>query len=80
MAYVTSWERIAKKEGELKGKLEGKLEDKHEVLARQLDKKFRLTSADRKRIDQCSNTEKLDRALDAVLFAVDRQEVLRELE
>jgi hypothetical protein len=59
---------------------EGKLEDKREVLARQLDHKFKLAATDRKRIEQCSNTEKLDRALDAVLFAVDTQEVLRHLE
>jgi hypothetical protein len=79
MAYVTSWERIAKKEGMQEGVLKGKLEEKREVLARMLDKKFHLSPADLKKIEACSDTDKLDRALDAVLFAVDRQEVLREL-
>lgn len=31
MAYVTSWERIAKKDGKIKGKREGKREGKLEA-------------------------------------------------
>jgi predicted transposase/invertase (TIGR01784 family) len=32
MPYVTSWERIAKKEGKLEGKIEGKIEMAREFL------------------------------------------------
>jgi hypothetical protein len=64
MGYVTSWERIAKKEGMMKGKKAGKregikagkLEDKRNVLTRLLDRKFSLTAADRKRIARCADT------------------------
>ena len=35
MPYVTSWERIARKEGKKEGKMEGKMEEKRET-ARQM--------------------------------------------
>jgi hypothetical protein len=80
MSYVTSWERIARKDGIIEGKIEGKIEDKREVLIRQLDKKFRLAPGEKSRIEASVDPDKLDKALDAILFAETKEEVLRELD
>jgi hypothetical protein len=76
MAYVTSWERIARKDGII----EGKIEERREVLIRQLDKKFRLAPEEKTRIAASVDPDKLDKALDAILFAETKEEVLRELD
>jgi hypothetical protein len=80
MAYITSWERIAKKKGKLEGKLEGKIEDKREVLVRQLGLKFALGPEERQKITQENNVNKLNKALDQILFASTKEEVLKALD
>ena len=37
MPYVTSWERMAKKDGKIEGKLEGKIEDVKRMLEEGFD-------------------------------------------
>jgi hypothetical protein len=76
MAYVTSWERIARKDGII----EGKIEERREVLIRQLDKKFHISPEEKTRIAAAADPDKLDKALDAILFAETKEEVLRELD
>ena len=75
MPYVTSWER----RGIKKGVEEGKIIEKQEVLARQLSKKFGLGPEERELIAATDNPRKLNKALDAVLFAETKEEVLRAL-
>ncbi len=76
MSYVTSWERIARKDG----KIEGKIEDKRTVLTRMMNKKFHISPAEKTRIEASADSDKLDKALDAILFAETKEEVLRELD
>jgi hypothetical protein len=80
MAYITSWERIAKKKGKIEGKLEGKLEDKREVLVRLLSQKFALGQEEQEKIAREDNANKLNKALDQILFASTKEEVLKVLD
>ena len=58
---------------------EGRLQDKQQVLVRQLSRKFALTDADRRRIEETENTELLDAALDEVVTAESKEQVLGKL-
>ena len=69
--YVTSWER--------RGIKKGKLADKQEVLARLLSKKFGLVTEERELIAATDNPQKLNKALDAIVFAETKEEVLQAL-
>ena len=88
MPYVTSWERMGIEkgieQGIEKGKKEGeqigRLEEKQEVLMRQLERKFCLTSKERDRIRSTIDAEKLDSALDVILSANTKEEVLAKLQ
>ena len=79
MPYVTSWERIAEKKGKPIWMNEGKLEEKREVLTRLLNKKFHLTPEERELISRHHDSEQLDEALDAFVFAQTKEEVLELL-
>jgi len=50
------------------------------VLIKQSDKKFGLTGAKKERIRCCEDTDKIDAALDAILTAGSKAEVLWFLE
>ncbi len=84
MPYVTSWERMGIEKGIEKGKKEGeqigRLEDKQEVLIRLLKRKFGLTADERDRIQSTKDLEKLDSALDVILSANTKEEVLTKLQ
>jgi len=75
------------KEGELKGKIEGlkegelkgKIEGKQNSLIRQMIKKFGLTKQEIKLIQSCNDMDKLDQALEEILFANTKEEVLKNL-
>ena len=58
---------------------EGRVQDKQQVLVRQLSRKFALTDADRRRIEETENTELLDAALDEVVTAESKEQVLGKL-
>ncbi len=68
MPYVTSWERMGIEKGELR--------DKHAVLKRLLDRKFGLETGDAELIESVTDPDRLDAALDAIIDAAWREEVL----
>ena len=76
-------ERKGLREGERKGLREGKSEGmlaaKQGVLINMMKKKFDLTDSQLSSLNKVQDTQKLDRALDAVLFAASPGEVLDHL-
>ncbi len=66
-------------EGLEKGLQEGSLQRSREVLARQLDRRFGLTETERELILACEDEGALDAALDAILDADSKGEVLDKL-
>ncbi len=75
---MTAYESIIK-EGREQGILQGKLTGEREVLARQMSKKFQLTTADRKVITEAQDLEKLAQALDEIIVADTKEQVLAKL-
>ena len=61
---------------ETKAEIKGKTEEKQQTLIRQLSKKFGITEYEKEFIEKCSDTEKLDNALDEILFAETKFKVL----
>lgn len=61
------------------GRAEGTLADRRGVLIRQLEKKFGLNKKERHRIDHTDDLERLAAALDKILFAQSKQQVLDKL-
>ena len=61
------------------GEQRGRIQEKQQVLARHIERKFGLLSGERLRIEGETDPEKLDAALDAVLFAASKGEVLSRL-
>jgi hypothetical protein len=80
MPYVTSWERMGIEKGIEQGKEEGRLEEKQEVLMRQLERKYGLTSQECDRVRTTADPDKLDAALDLILSATTKEEVLAKLQ
>jgi hypothetical protein len=79
MSYVTSWERRGIRKGKREGLRKGRLEEKKEVLIHQISTKFSITDPESNTIRTCEDLQKLDAALDAILFAETKEEVLKEL-
>lgn len=71
MPYVTHWERFAAEKA--------RLEDKRDILIRLLKLKFSLTDQERNTILSTEDTDKLDSAIDAFVFAETKDEVLCHL-
>ena len=70
-----------KEKGKEEGKREGMLEGKLESLLKQLAQKFgTVTEADKKKIEETKDPEKLDRALGLILKSESVQEILRPLD
>jgi hypothetical protein len=63
-----------------KGIEEGKIQEKQQVLIRQLTKKYSLTEQDRQHISSITDPDKLDRALDEIVVAETKVQVLKLLE
>ena len=80
MPYVTSWERMGIEKGKEEGERIGRLEEKQEVLIRLLNRKFGLTADERDRIQSTKDLDKLDSALDVILSAATKEEVLEKLQ
>jgi predicted transposase YdaD len=86
-AYMTLAEKLiakGKDEGKLEGRHEGKLEGqtlaKQQVLLRLLEKKFGpVDDAEKRKIGNCRDTDRLDQAIDLVLDAESIDRVLRPL-
>ncbi len=71
VAYVTSWERI--------GEAHGILKEKREILERLVSKKFGVTAEDSDLIARCDDFVQLDAAVDAVMDATTKEEVLQHI-
>ncbi|OHD26079.1 MAG: hypothetical protein A2086_14395 [Spirochaetes bacterium GWD1_27_9] len=65
-----------KNESRIEGEIKGKIKEKRKTLIRLLSKKFGITEYEKEFIEQCSDTEKLDNALDEILFAETKFKVL----
>ena len=76
MPYVTSWERMGIEKGLEKGIEQGELRERHAVLKRLLDRKFGLEPGDAELIEGVTDPDRLDAALDAIIDATEREEVL----
>ena len=57
-------------------KQQGMLENKHTVLIRQMNKKFGLSSVEKRAILKCKDGDLLDKALDEFVFADSKEQVL----
>jgi len=69
----------AKKEGIKEGKEKGELLDKQNVLVKQLSKKFGITDNEKELIKKTTDLEKLDIALEDILFIDKKDEILGKL-
>jgi hypothetical protein len=67
------------KRGLEKGETLGKIKDKQEIVKRQLRKKFGLSEDEAEAIDRIDNTQALDAALDEIIDAEEKQQVLEKL-
>ena len=76
--YMT-WAEAKRKEGLEEGLEEGSLQRSRDVLIRQTDRKFGLTVSERERISACSDQGALDAALDEILDAQSKAQVLEKL-
>jgi len=79
MTYAEKMRTEGQKMGRQEGRQEGRLQEKQQVLVRLLSRKFALTDADRRRIEQTENTQLLDAALDEVVTAESKEQVLGKL-
>ena len=66
-------------EGLTKGRTEGALAERRGVLIRQLEKKFGLSDDERALIQSVDDLDHLAAALDEILFAQSKQQVLDKL-
>jgi len=64
-------------EGEIKGKIEGRIEGKQNSIIRQMAKKFGITEYEVKSIQSCREEKRLDLALEEILFANSKEDVLK---
>ncbi|MFW6213876.1 MAG: Rpn family recombination-promoting nuclease/putative transposase [Spirochaetota bacterium] len=67
------------KEGMAKGIRKGELQDKQNVLTRQLSRRFDLTASERELIAACEDPDALDAALDEIVVATEKGQVLSKL-
>jgi flagellar biosynthesis/type III secretory pathway protein FliH len=68
------------KKGLQEGERKGKIQDKQQVLIRQLTKKYSLTVQDKQHISSITDPDKLDLALDEIVIAETKEQVLKLLE
>ena len=61
------------------GHTEGVLNDRREMLVRLLTKKFGLTNEERRLIQNCDDLDRLAAAIDEILGADSKEQVLAEL-
>jgi hypothetical protein len=68
-----------RREGFQEGRQQGSLQQSREVLARLVDRKFGLTDAERERIMACEDRQAMEAALDIILEAETKEQVLAVL-
>lgn len=62
-----------------KWKMDGTLNDRREMLVRLASKKFGLTDKERRLIEDCDDLERLALAIDELVFAETKKQVLAKL-
>lgn len=78
--YMTIAEKLIER-GKVEGKVEGEILDKQHVLLRLLDKKFGgIHEAEKEKVMNIRDRDRLDRAIDLILDAKSIDEVLHALE
>jgi hypothetical protein len=80
MTILEDIELKAEQKGEKRGEKKGEIRDKQNVLIRLLSKKFELTQKEESFIKSVFNKDKLDKALDEILFAEKKEQVLNCLQ
>ena len=70
---------MSREEGLAEGLAEGELKEKQNILIRLLELKYTLSEDEKKTILSVSDFKKLDAAVDAVMFAEDKESVLKLL-
>jgi len=84
MAFVSSFERAAKREGIIIGEkngvkigeINGQISEAKSIVLRLLNRKFQLTNNDQQIIQSCDDKEILEQALEEILFAETKEQVL----
>jgi hypothetical protein len=74
-AYMTIADKLKRE-----GIKEGKIQEKQQVLIRQLTKKYSLTLQDKQHISSITDPDKLDRALDEIVVAETKEQILKLLD
>jgi len=80
MTYVTSIERLGREEGREEGFQKGELQQRQKVLRKQLSQKFGITDEESEIISNQENSELLDKAIDEIILANSKEEVLKHLQ
>jgi len=70
---------LGEKRGLKKGETLGKIKEKQDIVKRQLRKKFGLSEEEAAQIDRIEDIEALDAALDEIIDAEDKRNVLEKL-
>ena len=76
MTIAEQWIAEGWQKGRVEGRVEGQVEDKQNVLSRLVRLKFGLSDHESQLIMSVCDTDKLDAALDALLTASDKAEIL----
>ena len=72
-------QNMARKKGLAEGREKGELKKVHTILIRQLELKYTLSENEKKKILSVTDFKKLDAAVDAFVFAEDKESVLKLL-
>jgi hypothetical protein len=80
MAYIFTPERVGLRRGLKEGMEKGRLNTEQSILMRQLEHKFGITERERALILATEDSEVLERALDKVVDATSKDQVLGTLE
>ena len=76
--YMTYAQEM-RREGLQEGRQQGSLQRSREVLARLVERKFGLTDAERERIMACEDQQAMEAALDLILEAESKEQILAML-
>ena len=79
MTFAQEVREEGEKRGLEKGETLGKIKDKQEIVKRLLNRKFGLSEEEAARIDGIEDFEALDAALDEIIDAEDKRNVLKKL-
>jgi len=79
LQLLSSAQKEGMEEGRKEGEIKGELKDKHTILIRLLELKYTLSEDEKNQILSVTDLMKLDAAVDAFVFAEDKESVLKLL-